>query len=224
MEEQFVFHEMEDWGYSLLDKAHPDSPGYTGLLVAIRQTPTELHFDPEAIELRLAEPGSQIRQVTLGLNLAFSASRRVCAGQVVLRDRIDKRVNFFVFGGTLEATTVPGETVYSLRSSAPILALTERRESAPTQLALETESLLAKIQAKWGLNDAGFTERLVQVDPHLLYVACLDSILTSYQQTANLRHSFHEFYEMLLREKEWLVQSRQWPITSPGLARMLGPA
>jgi hypothetical protein len=40
---------MENQGYYLLPKFHPHSPGYTGLLVAIRERPTGMHFDPESI-------------------------------------------------------------------------------------------------------------------------------------------------------------------------------
>jgi hypothetical protein len=37
MGEQSLLGLMKDWGYYLLPRSHPDSPGYSGLLVAIRE-------------------------------------------------------------------------------------------------------------------------------------------------------------------------------------------
>jgi hypothetical protein len=37
MSEQSVLELMKNWGYYQLAKPHPDSPGYSGLLVAIRK-------------------------------------------------------------------------------------------------------------------------------------------------------------------------------------------
>jgi hypothetical protein len=50
--------------------------------------------------------------------------------------------------------------VYTLRSPAPILELTEPEDSVPAQLASETEAMMGQVQARWGSNDAGFARRL----------------------------------------------------------------
>ncbi|MDH4138431.1 MAG: hypothetical protein OEW09_17190, partial [Anaerolineae bacterium] len=150
MEEQSILQVMENWGYYLLPKPYPHSPGYTGLLVAIRKIPTEKHFDPQTIRLRLRDKYDQAKWTTLWLHspqeLPIKASVHVCPGEVMLRDRTDKRVDFFVFGGSLEAVSVPGETVYSLRSPAPILWLTDDPETVPDQLASETQVLIGELQ------------------------------------------------------------------------------
>jgi hypothetical protein len=164
MEEQSILHLMENWGYYFLPKSHPDSPGFTGLLVAIRKQPTEKHFDPQAMRLRLRDKYNEAKWTTLGLHspleLPIKASIHVCPGEAMLRDRTDKRVNFFVFGGSLEAVSVPDETVYSLRSPAPILKLTDDRESVPDQLAAETEALIGELEVRSGSDEEGFARRL----------------------------------------------------------------
>jgi hypothetical protein len=228
MEEQSILHLMDNWGYYLLPQSHPDSPGYTGLLVAIRKQPTEKHFDPQAMRLRLRDKNNEAKWTTLGLHspveLAVKASMHVCPGEVILHDRTDKRVDFFVFGGSLEAVSVPGETAYSLRSPAPILQLTDDPESVPDQLASETEALIGELQVRWGSDEEGFARRLAQVDPFQFYLATLQAILARYEWDRHiLEETFHEFYLALRNEKGWLTEKRQWPTILPKLEELLAP-
>jgi hypothetical protein len=227
MEEQSILHLMENWGYYLLPKSHPDSPGYTGLLVAIRKQPTEKHFDPQSMRLRLRDKYEQAKWTTLWLHspveLPIKASIRACPGEVILRDRTDKRADFFVFGGSLEAVSVPGETVYSLRSPAPILQLTDDPESVPDQFASETEALIGELQVRWGSDEEGFALRLAQVDPFQFYLATLQSLIARYEREDHhaLQDAFHEFYFALRNEKRWLEERRQWPAILPTLEELL---
>ncbi len=221
MEEQSILHLMEDWGYYLLPKSHPQSPGYTGLLVTIRKEPTGKHFDPQSMRLwirLLRDEQEEIRQAKLWIDsptaLPIKGSIHVCPGWVVLRDRHDRRASFFVFGGSLEAVSVPSETIYSLHSPAPILEITENLESVPDLLASETEALLGELQVKWGLGEEGFVRRLAQVDPLQFYLATLNSILARYEHDHTLQEASHEFYLALGNEKRWLVEKGQWPPSS----------
>jgi hypothetical protein len=228
VEEQSILHLMEDWGYYLLPKSHPDSPGYTGLLVAIRKQPTEKHFDPQSMRLRLRDKYNKAKWTTLWLRspaeLAIKASIHVCPGEVMLRDRTDKRVDFFVFGGSLEAVAVPGETVYSLRSPAPILELTDDLESVPDQLASETQAFMGELEVRWGSDEEGFAHRLARVDPLQFYLATLQSLLARYERDQHmLQDTFHEFYLALRNEKQWLMEREQWPPTLLRLEELLAP-
>jgi len=223
MNEQSIVHRMEHWGYYLLPRSHPHSPGYTGLLVAIRKTPTKAHFDPKSMRLRLRDKDSIASWTTLRVKTPHRGSRHLCPGRVVLRDRMDKQVEFFAFGGSLEAASVPGETVYSLRSPAPILEITNRLESIPDQLASETEVMIGELQARWEANDEEFARRLAQVDPLQFYLASLHSILVRYKQSSTLQRSFPGFYVVLLEETEWLAEAGQWPVAPPRLEELLAP-
>jgi hypothetical protein len=228
MEKQSILHLMENWGYYLLPQSHPDSLGYTGLLVAIRKEPTGKHFDPQTMRLRLRDKYEQAKWTTLWLHspmeLPIEASIRVCPGEVILRDRTDKRVDFFVFGGSLEAVSVPGETVYSLRSPAPILRLTDDPESVPDQVASETEALIGELRVRWGSDEEGFARRLAQVDPFQFYLATLQAILARYERDHHvLQDAFHEFYLALRNEKRRLMDGGQWPAILPTLEELLAP-
>ncbi len=230
MEKQSILQVMENWGYYLLPKPHPDSPGHTGLLVAIRKQPTGKHFDPQSMRvwLRLLHAGhEEVRWTTLWIDspreLPIRGSIQVCPGRVLLRDRRDKRVSFFVFGGSLEAVSVPDETVYSLRSGAPILQVTENKESVSDQLAFETEELMGELQVRWGLDDEGFARRLAQVDPLQFYLGALNSILARYEHDHALQETFREFYLVLHNERRWLVERGQWPATPPSVEELLTP-
>jgi hypothetical protein len=218
-----VLYEMEDWGYYLLPRAHSHSPGYTGLRIAIRETPTKSHFDPESIRLRLRDKPGSANWTKLELGSPGQGTGHVCPGRVIVRDRLDKRVHFFTFGGSLEVAFAPGVTVYSLHSPAPILELTEPEESIPDQLASETEAIMGEVQAKWGSNDAGFARRLAQVDPFQFYLASLHSILLRYGHSRALRESFEDLYDALLGEEEWLMQAGQWPVQPLMLEELLAP-
>ncbi len=223
MSEQSVFMQMEDWGYFLLPKSHPDSPGYTGLLVAIREMPTKAHFDPEMMRLRILDRSGIATWITLRVKPPFREPRCVCPGKVILYDRINRRVDFFVFGGSLEAASRPGETVYSLHSPAPILEMTGDLESIPDQLASETEAMMSELLAKWEPEESAFDRRLAQVDPSQFYLASLRSILVRYGQNPHLQVAFHNFYVWLHHEKEWLVKQGRWSDASPTLEELLAP-
>lgn len=214
--------QVDDWGYYLLPQAHPHSPGHTGLLVAIRETLTRMHFDPESMSLQIVDEDGLPIWATFHLTWHPPRSCRVCLTRVILRAQSGKMVEFFTFGGTLESTSGPGERVYSLRSPAPILELVEQEEKIPDVLAFETEALIARLQARWGADEVGFDRRLAQTDPLRLYVASIHSILTHHTQMLSL-HERIEFHEVLLAEKHWLEKTQQWPATPPTLEQLLAP-
>jgi len=218
---QFV-EQLENWGYLCLPKAHPTSPGYTGLLVAIRESPTRMHFDPESVCLQVVGRSGRPTRTTFHLQSHFPRSKRVCPTVVTLRDRMEKEVEFFTFGGWLDSTSVPGETVYSLRSPAPILKL-ENPASLPARFTAESEALLAKIKAQWGAEDEEFDLRLSQIDPLLLYVAVVRATLAHFREVPALRREDPHLYATLQQEAKWLKEIDHDPATSPELEALLSP-
>jgi hypothetical protein len=132
-------------------------------------------------------------------------------------------MEFFTFGGFLEAASIPGETVYSLRSLAPILDLNGSPESVADQLAFETEAMIAEQDARWGSSENEFLRLLAQMQPLELYLTCLQSILQRYQESPALRRSFYHFYAALLREKKWLLEVGQYPAMPHDLNQVFSP-
>jgi hypothetical protein len=226
MSDQSILDRMEDWGYNFFPKPHPDSPGYSGLLIAIREEPTEEHFDPEVVELRLCDESasSAVNRVKLTLASPFHDTQMVCPGRLIVWDRKDKQVEFFTFGAKLEAVSDTGERVYLFKSSAPILPITDSIETTfADQLASEAQGLISKYQAEWGTDEAGFVRCLNQSDSQQLYVACLAAILHQYEESPSLQESFTDFYRALQHEKAWLVEDNQWPSSPPSLTELLAP-
>lgn len=223
VDKQSLLKTMENFGYYLLPSSHPDSPGYTGLLTAIRKQPTGMHYDPKTLRLPLRDAKDTITWRTLSCQSPAPDSSQVCPGRVILSDRSDKRIEFFTFGGLLEITSEQGEMICLLRSAAPILELTVPEETIPDQLAAETESLMAASHARWGRNDEGFSRRLADVDPFQFYLASLNSILQHCEHVHALEFTYHEFCEALHREKNWLVAEGLWSANPPMLEDLLAP-
>ena len=215
---------MEHWGYFPLPKPHPDRPGYSGLLVAIREQPTGKHFDPQTLHLHIRDAYGLARWRTLScLSPLEEGIDHVCPGLVTLRDRSDKRVDFFTFGGTLALSSAPGEVVYTLRSPAPVLELTAHDETVPDQLAIEAEELLGRIGAMWGEDEKGFNQRLAEIRPLQFYVTALAAILHHYEQAHVLEETHHELAVVLRREREWLIEKGLWPAKPLTLEDLLAP-
>lgn len=218
-----LLHQVENWGYYLLPKSHSHSPGYTGLLVAIRERPTKKHFDPERISLQVLDEQGVPQGMTFHLKWHLTKSRRVCAGRVILRDREEKEIEFYTFGGSCESVSVSGETVYSLRSTAPILQLTEKGESLSDLLAGEMEILIAKQHVRWGEDDEGYGRQLAQIEPVQLYVMSISSLLVRTRREGGWRKEVVEVNTMLLEERNWLEEVGQWPDRPPQPEELLSP-
>ncbi|MFQ6100972.1 MAG: hypothetical protein ACE5OS_07015 [Anaerolineae bacterium] len=216
MDRSHLLELMKGWGYYPLPKSHPESPGYTGLLVAIRKQPTGEHFDPERLHLRLRDAEGHSQWQTSSWLQPLQDSDQVCPGPVTLHDRHNKRVHFFTFGGSIEVFSEPDVIVHVLRSPAPILELVERGETIPDQLAAETEVLIGEIEGKLDeLDEEEFDLQQVQIDPLQLYVTALQFVLQRYTHTVALQKTYREFYDALRREKDWLVANGLWPATPP---------
>lgn len=212
MDEYSLAELIENRGYLLLPKAHPKSPGHTGLIISMRKHTSEKHFDPVELHLHLADAESGIcHRNTLRHSNSCKAVRHVCPGQVTLTDQTDSAIDFFTFGGSLGCTSLQSDFVYKLKSPAPILDLRGSIESIPDQLAAETEALIAEIKVKWKSEEERFLLRLVQIDPFTLYISSIESILTHYHHTKALMDVFREFSDSLHWERGWLQSNGLWP-------------
>jgi len=211
------------WGYCLYSRPHPRSPGFSRVLVAIRKAPTEAHFDPEVIELRLHEMDGTTSRTALGLKPPFQDVRHFCPGEVIVRDRVNKHVSFFGFGGSVQAVTRRGETVYSLSSPAPILEMTRCLADIPEHLACEAEAIIKRAEAKWAPDLEDFEKRLAQMDPLVCYVSAVRSVLMQHRGSTKLRRGSPQFYSDLQRERTWLTKVGHWAITPLTLEGLLAP-
>ena len=219
-----LVHQMEHWGFELLDPLHANSPGFGRLLVAIRSMPTRQHYDPEAIHLHVVDTDGAPLAASLHQETQVHLPQQVAPGRVIVTDRHDKQLSFFTYGGSIECVVVPDESIYSLCSIAPVLPLGDGKgEDLAEQLSVETEALFAKIRVGWGTDDGGFARRMAQIEPSQLYSATIVSLQSAYDRSAALRHAFPAFYKMVCQERNWLASWRSPEIDAYPLEQMAAP-
>jgi hypothetical protein len=223
MDTQAIIEYMKGWGYRTLPKHHPDSPGYAGLVVAVRERPTLQHYDPHRIHLRVRDADGEADWRTMSWLTPSAYSTHVCPGRIVLHDRHGKATEFFAFGGRLQVISQETESIYELRSGAPILALTPDEESLPDQLASEVEELMAEAKAGWHGDDEGFDRRLGDVEPVVLYSAAVHSLLTRFQESEAMMTAYADLAELLEHERAWLIRQGLWPAAPLSVADLLSP-
>jgi hypothetical protein len=223
MDSQAIIEYMKGWGYRTLPVHHPGSPGYSGLVVAIRHRPTQQHYDPQRLHLHVRDEDGQASWRTLSWLTPAAYSDHFCPGPIILHDRHDRAAEFFAFGGTLQAISRETEWIYVLRSGAPILELTADEETLSDQLASEVEELMAEAKAGWQGDDEGFDRRLGDVDPVLLYSAAVNSLLSRLQDSPAMMTSYTHLAGLLKQEKAWLMQQHLWPAARLRIADLLSP-
>ena len=220
VDEHLILDKIRDTGYVELTTPHQASPGYLELVIAIRQTPTEQHFDPEAVEVRLVYGDNTVRETTIRLTNPPAGVRQVCPGPVTLIDRIGKRVDFFSFGGQLKVFTRPREAICWLHSTAPILELTgQAQKNFSDLLVYETEASLARLEARWEGRHSDFLKRLAATDSLQLYAACISACLDQQErlrrrQGGAYQDNHRTFRHHLTWEKNWLTHVGQWHTVS----------
>jgi hypothetical protein len=223
MSAQTVSVHLDNWGYQISPESDYYSAGYNELDIAIRERPTNRHYDPESVRLQVKDRDGFASWITLELGSSFRDSRHVCPGRIILHDRVDKRVQFFSFGGSLEVSAEPGAVVYSLHSTAPVLGLSELAQRVTDQFIFEIEAIMGERRANWGVNDAGFDQRLAEADPLPFYLASVFSILVRLKDIPALQQSLADLYAMLSRERAWLQEMDYWPASPPRLEELLAP-
>lgn len=209
-----LLHTIEQWGYFVLPKTRTCSPGFGGLLIAIREQPTHLHYDPESVELRIAEQGGAVWTM-LRLSTPIHGTRQVRAGRVIVTDRLGKRVDFYTFGATLKASYGESEVIFSLNSQAPVLQVDEGFDGTSCELATEAEMVIGKLQAIDGRNKEGAPHHLDCLDACALYQMSLERLLQKYEKQYSLRLTRYGTYTMLMDERRWLREHGQWQTVNP---------
>ena len=112
---------LHDLGFTLVQSDRPGAPGGANLLVALRAAPSLVHFDPERIDVWVAEAGRG-RRTTIDRETALPLCRDFAWGHVHVVDRLAVENRFLTFGGELRAATVdPALGVVRIGSPGPIV-------------------------------------------------------------------------------------------------------
>ncbi len=174
-------------GYFFQPFDNPHLPGHSKMQVMIHAQPTHHHYDPESIEAPIATDSHLSKHIIRHL-APRAETLRVCAGTIIVRDRVNKEVEAFSLGGELSVTSHFDHTICTFTSPAPIFDLLSEK-SIDTLLVEEIQILLAERRAAWANHPQEFDVRLTKVDPLALYLACLKAL---HDQYARLSLSIEE--------------------------------
>lgn len=193
-----TLHQLEQWGYLLLPPPHPNSLGFGGLLVLIRDTPVEALFCPRTIVCNLGTSGAPPVRSALTTGIKPSELQQVGAGAIRVTGTAGEMQHFFSFGGTVSAESYTNETVYFFHSPAPILAL--RGHDVASQFAAEAEAWLALEQARLQLKDEPFSAYLAELTAPKLYAQALQHVVN-----VHVPHVDEELLHAVKAEQAWLA-------------------
>ena len=197
------------------------SPPRYQLAVALRPAPTRQHYDPEELHAPVASDKATVDTLSVHHPFACPGEYRVVLGRIRLRDRKDKAVSFFSFGGELNIQTSATRTYCALVSPAPIIELHASGSFMET-LAFRVEALLARRRAAAGHCRGAFEERLVRLDPLMLYIACLVELERRAENLpCNIDQSLHTFYSRVRAALRELQDMPEYPTAVPELGELL---
>ncbi len=167
-----------DLGYWFESFDDQDALGHRALNVNVYRTPTGRHFDPDRLAFPTVNAGGALTNVTITHPWRGRDRLRVVVGDIIIRDRRQKRVEAFTFGGEATFRLLPDRTYCSFTSPVPFLqrAPGVSMHDPDSVLVEEIEALLARRHAAWRGDDAGFAQRLAAMDPTVLYVASLKAL------------------------------------------------
>ncbi|MCL4266641.1 MAG: hypothetical protein KJ069_25830 [Anaerolineae bacterium] len=214
-----ISHE-PDLGYVFYPATAENNFGGTRFDVILHEQPTQRHYDPENVQATIARQNG-----TETLHLYYttpSGQYRVCPGRIVLTDRVGKQVVAFCFGGDLHVIHQPPETICVFQSPVPMLDMTTYH-STDMLFANEVEILIAQRRAAWDpQHPHHFEQHMAQIDPALLYAACLDALATKFAAMPHGSDPTRRQFVHLLREemKSW-QQNGRWPLAIPRLTDLL---
>ncbi len=166
-------HFLADLGFELVHGDRPDRPAGANLLVALRQTPTLHHFDPEHLDYWSSEGGRGVRRQVD--REAPQPEHPVAWGTVSVVDRLGVSNAFFTFGGRIRVGDVdPATRVVVLGSPAPIMRAGGHSQGKDVR-ADEVGAFFARLRAAVGA-DVELEGRVLGIPPLILFAALIADV------------------------------------------------
>jgi hypothetical protein len=185
-------------GFLDVHGAEPAAPGGPRLVVALRSSPTLVHFDPEIISY-WAFDGGRCRTATFSRDFARPAERPVSWGRLRIADRIPVTNEFLAFGGLLRAVDVdPDTTIVEISSPAPILRWSGHSQGIDP-LTDEVGAFFGRLMIPVDFR-AGAESRIGEAGPLTLYAAMLTDYAGRLRASSALRDQSSELDLFLHRE------------------------
>jgi hypothetical protein len=211
-------------GYVFLPACLIDHPCHRRLIVKIASSPTYLHFDPECVSFNTASAEWGKELIKVYHPWKWKNKYQVLTGRVILRDRLNRVVEAFTFGGKLTIKTEDEFTQCVLVSSAPILPVEDWHSTPSTILAEEVEILLAEWRELFDEENLEyrFEEQLAIIDPFQLYLTCLDTLREKFIGFPSPKPAYLQQFICFLNKEIFSIQeARRWPIYMPPINKLL---
>ena len=153
--------------------------------ISIAGVPTQQHYDPERVEMTVVSRDKErLTHLVVDHPWSYGENYQVCAGVIRMIDRKEKVEEALTFGANLIIKSESQITSLTITSPAPILKITNTNRQVEL-LRDEYEMLLAERRANW-LNSPGeFEQRLIEVDPIVLYQSMLRSLIDKFEDLSN---------------------------------------
>jgi hypothetical protein len=184
--------------------ANPDLPDRSGpayLLVAMRESPTLRHYDPEAVEYWVSKGGRGVRR-TLTRSSRLPIDTEFSWGLIRIVDRLKVTNEYLTFGGRLFAGLVDGTVVAVFTSPAPLFRRGGHSQGwdqgADSLGAFFSRFLLAVDYAP------GFEALAADAHPVTRYAAFVGNAMDRYRSSPTLRSVQPELCRLLEAEERRL--------------------
>ena len=184
----------------------PDRPGPAFLMVAMRESPTFRHYDPESVEYWASEGGRGVRR-TLTRSSRLPIDTEFSWGMIRIVDRLKVTNEYLTFGGRLFVGLVDGAVLAVFTSPAPIF----RRGGHSQGWDQGADSLGAFFSRVLLAVDyvPGFEALAADADPVARYAAFVADTMGRYRASPVLRSEQTDLWRLLGGEERRLRTSNR---------------
>jgi hypothetical protein len=195
-----------DLGF-LLDRDLPSGERDALLVLALRESPTRLHFDPELVEYWAADETGRGRRSELTFATGMPLRRTFSWGSIEVVDRFGVSNSFVSLGGVLEARRLDaGSAVAAFSSPGPILRRGGHSQ-AYDQFAAELTAFFARMMVPIDFMP-GAEALISNADPADRYAMFLQHELTRLGANEQVRNAYGADARLVRAEALRLVQHR----------------
>jgi len=194
---------VEHLGFLDVNGTSPQAPGGANLVVALRERPTLIHFDPERVEHWVAADGRG-RPAEITRATAVPLERPFSWGTIRVVDRLEVFNSFLTFGGTVRAVALDAATtIVVLASHAPILRSTGHSQGVDLSTG-EVGAFFARMMIPIDFTPGAET-RIADAAPMTVYAAFHASVQARLDASEELRASHPGFTAWCGRERHRLA-------------------
>ena len=218
--------EEPDLGYRFIPARNQQSIGHPKLEINILCAPSEKHFDPKIIQIPVfmsvnSVHPHQIEQLKIYHPWAYRDEYRAAPGFVMMSDRKGKKVEAFMFGGTISIDSGENCTTCLIQSDAPIIEVA-RVKPVVMKFVEEVEILLAERRVVWAEDLSVFEERLEKISVSLLLAVCLTELEMKFDATQSKKVvADRQLLEIVEGERQYLRDAGRWPEKVPSITEIL---